>query len=194
MIAHQLAEELRRSKQYFDRSTSALQEEDAGYAPADGLMHTAGMMAHVAQTVDWFTDAAFTDKGFVMDFEGMGAQAMAVTSLADARKWVDKAYARAIEAVDEVLRRRDHDAVRAQRDHGTDPEGGVRFGDRRPHRASSRRAGHLRSALRPRAADAVHVIDRWCRSAEAARSGSRVDRSPKGREAGAPSARATRDP
>ena len=99
MIAHQLAEELRRSKQYFDRSTSTLQEEDAGYAPADGLMHTAGMMAHVAQTVDWFADAAFTDKGFVMDFEGMGAQAMAVTSLADARKWVDKAYARAIEAV-----------------------------------------------------------------------------------------------
>ena len=99
MIAEQLAEELRRSKAYFDRSTSALQEEDAGYTPADGLMHAAGIIAHVAQTVDWFADAAFTDKGFVMDFEGMAKETLEITTLADARRWLDKAYARAIQAV-----------------------------------------------------------------------------------------------
>lgn len=82
-------------KDYFDRSTAALTEEDSGYRPAEGMWTAAQQVAHVAQTIEWFVDGAFAPDGFSMDWEGMNRQILAVTSLAEARAWLDRAVAAA---------------------------------------------------------------------------------------------------
>lgn len=80
-------------KEYFDRSTRALEEADSGFAPQPGLFTTAQIVAHVAQTIDWFLDGAFATEGFNLDFEKMDADVRGFTSLAAARAWFDKACA-----------------------------------------------------------------------------------------------------
>ncbi len=87
-------------QEYFDRSTRALDESDAGFAPAEGLFTVAAMVAHVAQTVDWFVQGALAESGFSMDFERMDAEVRAVKSLADARAWFAKAVEAAHAAVE----------------------------------------------------------------------------------------------
>lgn len=87
--------------EYFDRSTKALTEADSNYAPQEGLFTVAQVVAHVAQTVDWFLEGAFAAEGFSMDFEGMDKQVRAVTSLDHARGWFARSIARAKAAVEE---------------------------------------------------------------------------------------------
>ena len=58
-------------------------------------MTTAQQVAHAAQTIDWFLEGAFRPEGFGMDFEAMAKDVAAVTSLAAARAWFDKAVAAA---------------------------------------------------------------------------------------------------
>ena len=43
-------------KEYFDRSTRPLEEADSGFAPAPGMFTVAQLVAHVAQTVDWYLE------------------------------------------------------------------------------------------------------------------------------------------
>ena len=78
-------------KEFFDRSTRVLEERDAGFKPANENFTAAQQVAHAAQTVDWFVEGAFAPGGFNMDFEGMDKQVRAVTSLAAARAWMEKA-------------------------------------------------------------------------------------------------------
>lgn len=87
------------TKQFFDRSTACLDESDAGFAPAAGMFSAAQQVAHVAQTVDWFREGAFSPKGFDMDFPGLEAKVRKVTSLAAARTWYDEACARLMRAL-----------------------------------------------------------------------------------------------
>ncbi|HEY3442591.1 MAG TPA: DinB family protein [Paludibaculum sp.] len=87
--------------EYFDRSTKALTEADSSYAPQTGLFTVAQVVAHVAQTVDWFFAGAFAAEGFSMDFEGMDKQVRAVTSLDHARQWFARSIAKAKAAVEE---------------------------------------------------------------------------------------------
>ncbi len=88
-----LAQDLENIKEYFDRSTRSLTEEDSGFAPAEGTFTAAQQVAHVAQTVEWFFDGAFNPDGFPMDWEGMDREVRAVTSLAEARRWLERAFA-----------------------------------------------------------------------------------------------------
>src|SRR3954453_4960115 len=83
-------------KDFFDRSTRVLEEADSGFRPQDQLMTVAQQVAHVAQTVDWFVDGVSRTEGFDLDFEKHAKEVNAVTSLAAARAWLDKACARAI--------------------------------------------------------------------------------------------------
>ena len=87
--------ELKSFKEFFDRSTACLTEEDASFAPVDGVMTVAQTVAHVAQTVDWFFEGAFLPGGFNMDFEKHAAGIAAVDSLAEAREWLERAFASA---------------------------------------------------------------------------------------------------
>lgn len=97
MTAPTPAEHVRRMKEFFDRSTSALTEDDATFAPAPGMFTAAQQIAHAAQCIDWFIEGAFhrTD-GFRMDFAEMEAEVRRVGTLAEARALWDGACARAI--------------------------------------------------------------------------------------------------
>jgi uncharacterized damage-inducible protein DinB len=84
------------SKEYFDRSTSPLEEADSNFRPTAGMMTAAQQVAHVAQTLDWFLDGATRPEGFDLDFAAHTAAIAKVTSLAAARAALEAAYARAI--------------------------------------------------------------------------------------------------
>ena len=93
-----LVEELRAGKYFFDRSTDCLLEEHSGFAPAEGMMTVAQQVAHVAHTYDWFVEGTFRPEGFNLDFEDHDRAIGAITSLAEARKWLDTAVEAAVEA------------------------------------------------------------------------------------------------
>jgi uncharacterized damage-inducible protein DinB len=91
-----LAGQLLASKEFFERSTSVLEEADSGFRPQDGMMTVAQQIAHTAQTLDWFVEGVSRPEGFDLDFEKLGKALESVTSLAAARKMLDEAYDRAV--------------------------------------------------------------------------------------------------
>ena len=93
------AKHLLASKEYFERSTRVLQEADSGFAPQPGTWTVAQQVAHTAHTLDWFVEGVSRSEGFDLDFAKIGELIHGVTSLTEARKWLDKAFARAIEFV-----------------------------------------------------------------------------------------------
>ena len=92
-----IAGQLKSTKEFYDRSTRALTEQDSNFKAYDGAFTVAQQVAHTAQTIDWFFEGAFRPESFDMDFEKGMREMMAVTSLAAARKMLDEAFARAIE-------------------------------------------------------------------------------------------------
>ena len=90
------ANQLCASKDFFDRSTRVLEEADSGFRPKPEMMTAAQQVAHVAHTLDWFVTGVSRPEGFDLDFEKMAKEIDAVTSLAAARAWLEKAYANAI--------------------------------------------------------------------------------------------------
>jgi uncharacterized damage-inducible protein DinB len=90
------AQQLLASQDYFNRSTRVLEEADSQFCPREGMMTAAQQVAHAAQTLDWFIDGAFKLEGFNLDFEAIAKETAAVTSLAAAREWLDRAFANAV--------------------------------------------------------------------------------------------------
>ena len=93
--------EIASMSEFFDRSTRVLDEADSGYAPQPELFTVAQVVAHVAQTFDWFVTGAFSPEGFSMNFEEHSKQIVAVTSLDHARLWLTRSIAKAKAAVEE---------------------------------------------------------------------------------------------
>jgi len=91
--------QVRSIQEYFNRSTKTLKEEHSGYAPQPGMFTVAAQVAHVAQTIEWFIDAAVKDE-WRMEFEAMDKEVRACASLAEARAWFDRAIAAALAAAD----------------------------------------------------------------------------------------------
>jgi len=96
MTKETILQELKSTLEYFNRSTRALTEEHSTFAPAEGQMTASQQVAHVAQTVEWFFEGAFSPAGFRTDWEEMAKPITATTSLAAARAWIEKAFAGAI--------------------------------------------------------------------------------------------------
>jgi len=94
-LAEQAVAEIDAAQEYFNRSTRNLREEHSSVTPAPGMMTAAQQVAHAAQTLDWFVDAAFGPNGFDTDFEAHAKVVQGYTSLAQARAWFDKAVASA---------------------------------------------------------------------------------------------------
>ncbi len=94
-LAQQAVGELAAGQEYFNRSTRNLPESLSGFAPAVGMMTAAQMVAHVAQTLDWFVEGAFRAEGFDMDFEAAAKETNGYDSLTAAREWFEKAVAEA---------------------------------------------------------------------------------------------------
>jgi len=100
MIKESLHGQLAALKEYFDRSTRVLTEEDSTFAPAPGMLTAAQQVAHAAQTVDWFFVGAFAPDGFPMDFEEQAKEIQATKSLTTARESMERALATAKEVID----------------------------------------------------------------------------------------------
>jgi uncharacterized damage-inducible protein DinB len=91
---------LQNAKAWFLRTSSVLEETDSGFAPKPGMYTAAQQVAHVAQTVDWFIEGAFErPDGLDADFRAHMEQVLAVSSLTEARAWLDRAFARAAEVL-----------------------------------------------------------------------------------------------
>lgn len=90
--------ELEATEKFFQRTCECLEEADSSFAPTPEMMSVAQQVAHVAGTVDWFVEGVFGGHGFDMDFEAGAAKCNAVTSLAEARAWLVRAFAGAREA------------------------------------------------------------------------------------------------
>lgn len=97
MESRHAVDELTSTEQFFGRSTQCLLEADSAFAPHVGMLTVAQHVAHTAQTVDWCVDGAFSPRAFDLDFPGMMARALAVTSLDEARGWLGRAFAAARE-------------------------------------------------------------------------------------------------
>lgn len=80
------------TRKFFDRTTSVLTEADSAFRSTPETMTVASMVAHVAQTLDWFRDGAFGGD-WRLEFEALTAETDAVTSLAEARRWLARAFA-----------------------------------------------------------------------------------------------------
>lgn len=99
LAKQQCLDSLSSTEEFLNRSSSVLDESDSTFVPAEGALSTAGQIAHIAITVDWFVDAAFTPKGWDMDFEGHMKEASSFTSLEAARGRLRQAFDRAREVV-----------------------------------------------------------------------------------------------
>jgi uncharacterized damage-inducible protein DinB len=101
-LASSLVRQLEATKEFFDRGTRALDEDDSDFVPEEGMMSVAQHVAHVARTVDWFIEGATRPEGFDTDFERHMAEVMEVTSLASAREWYDRAHFNATETISKM--------------------------------------------------------------------------------------------
>jgi uncharacterized damage-inducible protein DinB len=99
MIKEEMQRDLTAMKEYFDRSTRVLEESGSGFAPKGGMFTTSQLVAHVAQTVDWFIQGAFNEDGFDLEFERMDKEVREVVSLTAARGWLARAFAAAAKAL-----------------------------------------------------------------------------------------------
>jgi uncharacterized damage-inducible protein DinB len=86
--------ELEMDLKFFKATLSVFQDVDAGYAPQPELYTVAGHVAHTADTVNWFVEGAF-GAGWDMDFAALINRAKAVTSLSEATKQLEQAFANA---------------------------------------------------------------------------------------------------
>lgn len=101
MDSNPFVTQLAATKEFFDRSTRCLTEEDSGFRLTEDVRTVAGQVAHVAQTVDWFIEGAFRPEGFDMDFEALDAASGQVDSLAGAREWLDRSFSEAQRVISE---------------------------------------------------------------------------------------------
>lgn len=99
MLKQQLFGQVSSMKEFFDRSTRALDDGDSAFTPVAGTFTAAAQIAHAAQTIDWFLAGAFAPTGFSMDFENMDKEVRAVTSITAARAWFEKSCAAANGAI-----------------------------------------------------------------------------------------------
>lgn len=102
MADHNFCDELRSTKEFFDRSTRCFDESNSAFTPIPEGYTVAQHVAHTAQTVDWFLEGAFSPKGMDTDFEKHVADARKVTSLKAARAWLDRSFAAAISKLDQT--------------------------------------------------------------------------------------------
>jgi len=98
-LAASLVRELKMSKEFFDRSTRALDESDSHFSPEEDMMTVARQVAHVAHTVEWFVDGATKPEGFDLDFAKHATDIAGVKSLKAAREWFDRAHKRVLDTI-----------------------------------------------------------------------------------------------
>ncbi len=95
MLKQQLSAELNVSEQFFNNSSKNLGEEDSGFRPREGMYNAAQQVKHIAGTIHWYLDGAFSPDGFDMDFEKHKAILRDADSLEKSRIELKEAFDRA---------------------------------------------------------------------------------------------------
>ncbi len=101
MLKEGLIKELETVKEFFERSTSCLTEEDSNFKPKDPMYTVSGHYAHTALSIDWFIDGMFNPKGFAANFEEDIKNAKACKSLSEAKDMFNKAISHAIKTLND---------------------------------------------------------------------------------------------
>jgi len=83
---------------YFRNTTACFDEADSSFAPDPEMFTVAAQVAHTADTVEWFVNAAF-GPGWDLDFHALEERVRAVSSLAEADAWLERAFKSAIQAI-----------------------------------------------------------------------------------------------
>jgi uncharacterized damage-inducible protein DinB len=94
---YDFATQILASKEFFERSTRLLEENDSEFRPRNEMMTVAQQVAHTAQTLEWFLDGATKPDGFDLNFEEHAKALAGITSLAMAHKRLDAAFTRAVD-------------------------------------------------------------------------------------------------
>ncbi len=94
-----LDQQLQKTEEFFLRTASVLTEEHSGFRPAEDMWTTAQVIAHTAQTIDWFFEGAFRPEGFSMDWEAMGNEVTTFDSVDKAKAYFRDAIQRGREKI-----------------------------------------------------------------------------------------------
>ncbi len=94
---YDFATQILASRNFFERSTSVLEEADSQFRPREEMMTVAQQVAHAAQTLDWFIDGVTRPGGFDLNFEEQSSIWRESKSLAKARTAFATACERAVE-------------------------------------------------------------------------------------------------
>lgn len=97
-----LIEQLKTQEKFFLNTISCLSENDSNFKPNDEMYTVAQHVGHAAETVDWFLQGAFGDKGFDMDFDNYMERMKKHTSFDDSVIYFKEATAKGIEKIKEV--------------------------------------------------------------------------------------------
>ena len=92
---YDFATQILASRDFFERSTSVLEEVDSEFRPRDEMMTVAQHVMHTAQTLDWFIDGVTRPEGFNLNFEEQVGEMSETKSLSVARARFSKACQRA---------------------------------------------------------------------------------------------------
>ena len=97
-----LIEQLKTQEKFFLNTINCLTESNSSFKPDEEMYTVAQHVGHAAETVDWFLQGAFGERGFEMDFENYDERMKKYTSFDDCVKQFKNAVANGIEKLKEV--------------------------------------------------------------------------------------------
>ncbi|MDP8207526.1 MAG: DinB family protein [Candidatus Electryonea clarkiae] len=81
---------LRSMQKFFNKTIEVLDENDSSFRATDDTRTVAEQIAHTAQTIDWFFEFGFLNKGLETDFEKMEKAVQDIKSFVKAKEWFDR--------------------------------------------------------------------------------------------------------
>lgn len=97
-----LIEQLKTQEKFFLNTISCLTEEDSNFKPDEDMYTVAQHVGHAAETVEWFLEGAFGDKGFDMNFDNYEERMKKYRSFDDCVNYFKEATAKGIEKLNGI--------------------------------------------------------------------------------------------
>ena len=95
-----LIEQLKTQERFFMNTISCLNEEDSDFKPNEEMYTVAQHVGHAAETIDWFLEGAFGEKGFDMDFENYEERMKKYSSFDESVKYFKEATVNGIKLLE----------------------------------------------------------------------------------------------
>ncbi|MBU2493974.1 MAG: DinB family protein [Bacteroidetes bacterium] len=97
-----LIEQLKTQEKFFLNTINCLTEKDSDFKPNEEMYTVAQHVGHTSETVAWFLEGAFGDKGFDMSFDGYEERMKKYTSLTEGINQLKQNVERGIELINKV--------------------------------------------------------------------------------------------